>query len=203
MSMKIDTSDVKNARRLLRGIRGAMEKASFRAVNRVASKTRTAASKGIRSQVRLPASYVNENLKVTKKANSKNPTATISARVRPTRLARYSAKQMTKAAPRARGDSRRGIGAGRKQGGVSVHVSRQRSRAKMGKAFLIPLKNTDMMGVFLRIGPGKDDIEHRYAPSVDQLFRRWRDGERDDVQDQLVTEYNKQLRHALRQVVKR
>ncbi|MBE0454838.1 MAG: phage tail protein [Roseovarius sp.] len=203
MSMKIDTSDMKKAHGFLRGIRGAMEKASFRAVNRIASKTRTAASKGIRSQVRLPASYVNENLKVTKKANSKNPTATISARVRPTRLARYGAKQMTKAAPRARGDSRRGIGAGRKQGGVSVHVSRQRSRAKMGKAFLIPLKNTDMFGVFVRMGPGQKNIKHLYGPSVDQLFRSWRDGERGDVQDQLATEYRAQLRYALQQAVKR
>jgi hypothetical protein len=197
VTFKIDASEMKKATRLTRGLRGAMEKASFRAVNRVATKTRTAASKGIREKVRLTAGYVNENLKLASKATRANPTAIISARMRPTRLGRYGAKQLSKAAPRARGDERRGIGTGRKQAGVSVHVSRKSQRKKMGGAFLLPLKNTDLMGVFVRTGPGRKDIKHLYGPSVDQLFRRWRDGERADVQDQLATEYRAQLKYAL------
>lgn len=70
----------------------------MRAINRVASKTRTAASKAIREDVRLPASYVNENLKVSQKASINNPEAVITARKRPTRLARYGAKQLARAA---------------------------------------------------------------------------------------------------------
>jgi len=197
MSLTIDKRQVSLARKFIRGTIKAAGKAQFRAVNRVASKFRTASSKAIRGQVRLPASYVNENLTINQKATERNPTAVISGRKRPTRLARYGAKQLALAAGSARGDRLRGIPSGKKQAGVSVSVSRQGGRKKMRGAFLLPLKNSGVMGVFVRTGSGKKDIEHLYGPSVDQVFRSVRDDLKPDVSKELVKEYRAQLRYAM------
>jgi len=203
MSYRINASGIKQAQAFTKGIRSAMETATFRAVNRVASKTRTAASKAIRQEVRLPASYVNEHLTVTKKATRANPEAVITGRKRHTRLARYGAKQITRAAKSARGDALRGIGAGRKQAGVSVSVRRDSSRKKMRGAFLVPLRNSGLMGVFIRTGPGKKDIQHKYGPSVHQVFRWVRSDLEPQVQQDLAAEYRQQLAYALRQGARR
>lgn len=197
MSLTIDKRQVSLARKFIRGTINAAEKAQFRAVNRVASKFRTASSKAIRDQVRLPASYVNENLTINQKATERNPTAVISGRKRPTRLARYGAKQLARAAGSARGDRLRGIPSGKKQAGVSVSVSRQGGRKKMRGAFLLPLKNAGVMGVFVRTGSGKKDIEHLYGPSVDQVFRGVRDELKPEISKDLVKEYRAQLRYAI------
>lgn len=203
MSYRIDARQITRATGFLRGTVRAVEKAQMRAVNRVASKTRTAASKAIRQQVRLPASYVNQNLTVTRKATINQPEAVISGRKRPTRLARYGAKQMTKAAKGAAGDMTRGIAPGRKQAGVSVAVKKGGSRKKMRKAFLIPLQGSGEMGVFVRTGPGKKDIRHLYGPSVDQVFRGIRTELQPEIRRNLVSEYKAQLAYALRQESKR
>lgn len=196
MSNSADRSD---AARLLRGLARAVKKAQMRAVNRVASKTRTAASKAIRADVRLPASYVNENLKVSQKATINNAEAVITARKRPTRLARYGAKQLARAAKNAAGDPSRGIGAGRKQAGVSVGVKKGSGRRKKRDAFLMPLKNSGKMGVFVRIGRGKKDIKHLYGPSVDQVFRAVRRDLKPEIPRNLAIEYERQLDNAMRE----
>lgn len=200
MSLVIDRRQFRQARRYLEGTTKALDKARYRAVNRVAAKTRTAASREIRAQVRLPAAYVNENLTITQKATLTSAVAVISGRRRPTRLARYGAKQLARAATaRARGDQLRGIPAGRRQAGVSVSVSRRGSRQKMRGAFLLPLRNSNMMGIFLRTGRGPKDIEHRYGPSVDQVFRGVRKSLEPSIRGDLAAEYRSQLRYALQQ----
>lgn len=199
MSYRIDSRQFKAAQKHIRAVIRANEKAQYRAVNRVASKTRTAASKAIRDQVRLKARYVNENLKITQKASTRLPEAKISARIRPTRLARFGPKQVTRSAPGARGDSLRGIGPGRKQAGVSVSVQRRGRRRKMRGAFLMPLRNTNKMGVFVRTGLGRGDIRHLYGPSVDQVFRSVRSDIQPDVRRELRKEFRAQLRFAMQQ----
>lgn len=203
MSYSINTKDISSATGLLRGAVRAVEKAQMRAINRTASKTRTAASKAIRNDVKLKASYVNENLKVTRKASITNPEAVITGRKRPTRLARYGAKQISRVAKQAAGDLSRGIASGRKQSGVSVAVKKGASRKKMRKAFMIPLKGSGSMGVFVRTGTGKKDIKHLYGPSVDQVFRAVRTDLKPQIRRNLVTEYERQLANALRQELKR
>ncbi|WP_018869508.1 phage tail protein [Thioalkalivibrio sp. ALgr3] len=208
MSYTIDTSDLPASRKFLRGMRRAAENAQYRAVNRVASKTRTKASKRIREDVRLKAGYINQHLKVSRKARRDDPRATITARKRPTRLARFGAKQLTRRAPGAAGDPLRGIGAGRKAGGVAVNVSRNTGRARMPRAFLIPLsttrgnvfggqqtERTGHMGVFVRDG---NRIRQLYGPSVDQLFRRLRGEIHGDVSADLQTQYQRQFSYYLR-----
>ncbi|UDL03975.1 phage tail protein [Marinobacter sp. CA1] len=204
MSIHTNTKDLKRAQGVVRGAIRAVEKAQFRAVNRVTSKTRTLASKKIREEVRLKAAYINQNLKVTKKASINDPEAVITGRKRPTRLARYGAKQLARAAKskNASGDSVRGIAPGRKQAGVSVSVSRRGGRKKMRKAFLIPLKSAGVMGVFTRNGSGRGDIRHRYGPSVDQVFRGVRKGLKPEIRRNLAAEYSRQFAHAARKEIK-
>lgn len=197
MTFRINSRDIGKAAKRVEATVNAIEVAQYRAVNRVASKNRTAASKAIRNQIRLPASYVNENLTITKKATLRDPEAVISGRTRPTRLARYGTKQLTRVARVAKGDRLRGIPRGRKQAGVSVHVRRNESRRKHKKAFLLPLKTNGQLGVFIRFGPGSKDIKHMYGPSVDQVFRDVREEIRPQIHRDLVTEYRRQLNHAL------
>ena len=202
MSYRINATQVTKATEFLKGAVKAVETAQTRALNRVASKTRTAASKAIRQQVKLPASYVNQNLTITKKATATQPEAVISGRKRPTRLARYGAKQMTRVARGSAGDMVRGIAAGRKQAGVSVAVRKGGARKKMRKAFLIPLQGSGEMGVFVRTGRGKKDIKHLYGPSVDQVFRGVRSELKPEIRRNLVSEYQAQLAYALRKGIK-
>lgn len=203
MSYEIDASQIGAGRKFLRGMKRAAENAQYRAVNRVASKTRTAASKRIRQDVRLKAGYVNQNLKVAKKARREDPTAVIRARRRPTRLARYGAKQLTKRAPEAQGDPLRGIASGRKAAGVAVNVDRSTGRSKMPGAFLIPLQTAGVMGLFIRTGAGRDDIKHLYGPSVDQVFRSVLPEIQGGVSQNLETEYRRQLAFAVRKEAKK
>lgn len=204
MSMSIDTRELAKAGRMVSGTVSALEKARVRATNRVANKTRTAANKEIRNRVRLKSAYVNQHLRLFRKATNEKPVAIITARRRPTRLARYGAKQLVKPAKsnRARGDASRGIPAGKRQAGVSVLVNRSGSRRRMRKAFLVPLRNTGLEGVFIRDGGGKNDIRHLYGPSVDQLFKSVRQDLKPLIRRELVKEYKAQMRFALSQEVK-
>lgn len=198
MTMVIDTRQLRNASKLVKGTVTALEKAEFRTVNRVASKTRTAGSKEIRSRVNLKAAYVNTHLRLYKKATAGNPRAVITARKRPTRLARYGAKQITRTAKGAVGDTLRGIPAGKKQGGVSVQVGKGGGRRNMGKAFLVPLKTSSLMGVFIRTGSGRDDIRHLYGPSVDQVFKSVREDLKPTIRQEMVKEFKAQMNFARR-----
>lgn len=172
-------------------------KAARLAINDTARKIRTASSKAVRDQVNLKAAYVNRHLRLTQRATDSELAAVISARTRPTRLARYGAKQLTRKAPRATGDPSRNIPAGRKQAGVSVKVQKGGARRKMRGAFLIPLQSAGVEGVFVRTGSGDSDIEHLYGPSVDQVFQDVREDVAPDTETMLAREFRRQLKRLL------
>lgn len=195
MSYRLDSSVIKPLTDKVSKTEKAISKARFRTVNRVTNSMRSEASKEIRKQVNLPAAYVNQNLKVTRKATEQEPVAIISGRILPTRLARYGAKQLTRSSGGSLGDSLRGISAGRRQAGVSVMVQRGRRR-KMRKAFMVPLRNASVMGVFIRTGRGKGDIKHLYGPSVDQVFNNVRKDLQPTIRRKLVKEFKAQFRFA-------
>lgn len=192
MSLTIDKRDLKRARKAITATTKALDLALMRSVNRVADSQRTAASKAIRDQVKLPAAYVNKNLKVTQRATRNRLEAVISGRKQQTRLARYGAKAL----PRRSG----------RPGGVSVHVKTKGGRKKMRKGFLIPLKNSGDYGVFTRVRPegkrkrgGSRDwstVQHHYGPSVDQVFRGVREEARPQIRKALRTEFRRQLDYA-------
>lgn len=192
MTLVIDKRDMAKARKSVSATVKALDVALMRAVNRVADSQRTAASKAIRDQVKLPAAYVNQNLKVTQRATRNRLEAVISGRKQPTRLARYGAKALP---------SRTG-----RPAGVSVHVHSRGGRKKMRKGFLLPLKDSGGYGVFVRTGPeGKrtrnarrdwSTVKHLYGPSVDQVFRGVREEARPQIRKALRSEFRRQLDYA-------
>lgn len=201
--MKIEGIDkLRRMAARVRSIPDAAERAGYRAVNAVAARVTTQARRDIAAQVNLPQSYIADQMR-TDKASAANPVAVIRLRMRAVRLARFAAAQVTKTAVRAKGDARRGIQKGRKQAGVAVKVARQGGRKTMPRAFLIPLRagksdGGNGMGVFVRVGKGRDAIEHKYGPSPDQLFRRWRVEAAPDIKRMLAETYASQLRYELK-----
>lgn len=198
--MKIEGIDaIRSAAKRLRTVPEASARAAYRAVNTVAARVSTMAKREIAAQINLPESYIAQQTR-TQPATAAMPVAEVRMRLRAVRLARFSAAQITKPARRAKGDPRRGIGAGSKQAGVAVKVARTGGRKIMPGAFLVPLRagNTaggNGMGVFVRKGR---DIKHLYGPSPDQLFRRWRSEAAPDIKRLLFQAYASQLRFELR-----
>lgn len=198
--MKIDgLAAIKAAAKRIKTIPDASARAAYRAANSVADRVTTVARRDIAAQINLPQSYIREQTRITP-ATAAVPVAVVRMRMRAVRLARFAAAQVTKAAPRAKGDKRRGIAPGRKQAGVAVKILRTGKKPVMPGAFLIPLRagKTDGgngMGVFVRRGTA---IKHLYGPSPDQLFRRWRAEAAPDIKRLLAAAYASQLRYELR-----
>lgn len=200
--IEIEAKGLQRLRRTLQGLQQDSHRSMVMAVNYAARRGRTEGGREIRRQVNLKAPYVNENLKVSRQAKQSDPEpyAVISGRVRPVRLARYGARQLTQRGPYARGDLLRGIKSGRKQAGVSVKVKPGGRPRKMRKAFLVPLKRGKMpgdktnMGVFIRTGKDKNAIRHLYGPSVDQVFSRIRSELSPAIRQDLASEYSRLLR---------
>jgi hypothetical protein len=88
----------------VRDVPKAGQRAMFRAINTTAGKVQTLAVRDITSQLALQSSYVRDLFSIVK-ANSNKLEATVGARVRPMRLARFSARQITRAAKNAKGDA--------------------------------------------------------------------------------------------------
>lgn len=151
-----------------------LAEATLQTANDVAETVISRAATDITQRYNLPASDIREKFSL-RLAKRFDDVAIVAVRKRGTRLARYDAQQLTVAAPRAKGDKRRGIPAGRKQAGVSVQVLRGGPRKEMKDAFFLPLRGGSKAGVngmsiFWRY---EKDIEHMYGPSPHQAFRRW------------------------------
>lgn len=208
--LKIDAIGLKEIRRTLDALAKGQATAQQRAVNYAARKARTEASRRIRAQINLPANYLNQNkrLYVSRWATRDKIEAVITARQRPTRLARYGGRQLTRSAPGALGDPLRGIGAGRAQHGVSVRVKTGGKLRRIRRAFLLPLRQGKMpgdkslMGMFVRTGKSRKAIRHLYGPSVDQVFRRVRGELRPQILQDLEYEYSRQLRLLTARILK-
>lgn len=203
--MKIDGLEaLKGAAKRLRDIPAASARAAFRSVNSVTAKLSTESRRDIGAEINLTQAYI-KSLQTVVPATSARPVAYIKMRMRAIRMARFQAKQLTVRAAnpkRAKGDRRRGIPAGKKQAGVAVKILRKGGRSSRKAGFLIPLRsgNTDGgngMGVFVRTGPGKGQIKHKYGPSPDQLFTRWIKTTRPNIGRLLADAYRSQLRFEL------
>lgn len=164
-------SDLESFADLKRDIRLA----ATRAINKVARDKRSRAARTIRSEVNFPASYVapgQKRLYVSKQANRGDLEARITARGRPTSLARFAQNTGKTGKP-----------------GVYVQVAPGKSRY-MKRAFLIKLPQgaslTDTqfnLGLAIRLRRGEtlqNKVSARkiasglyllYGPSVDQVFR--------------------------------
>ncbi|HRQ59780.1 MAG TPA: phage tail protein [Azoarcus taiwanensis] len=205
--MKITFKGAEALRTTAKGLRKLPDenrRALARAVNQVVAKVATQSRRDIGAQINLPQSYIREQMTVSK-AGYDRPVASIRMRMRAVRLARFAAKQLTVQAKhrnvrKLKGDAMRGIAAGRKAAGTSVSIVRG-ARTKRKAGFLVPLRagqaQGDNLGVFVRTGKGPKDIEHKYGPSPDQLFRRWAEEQTPDIQQMLLEAYDSQLRYEL------
>lgn len=60
-----------------------------------------------------------------------------------------------------------------KKGGVSVKVLRQGRRKLKKNAFLVPLKNSNVLGLFERKGSKKYPIIHQVNYNINRYTRQW------------------------------
>lgn len=204
--VQIDVRQLESAANEIGIAASVVQRTIYRAINGVAAKAMTRARRDIVSQVNLSAKYVRERISL-RKAGPGSLRAVIAGRQRPTRLATYGARQVTKNAARAKGDPARNISPGRKQAGVSVSVKKGGGRKTMRGAFLIPLRagqvgGANGMGVFMRTGPGRKDIQHKYGPSVDDVLSGVIKTMESDVQSELEAALLRQARYEFGKALK-
>lgn len=174
-------------------------KAQLLAINSVASRGGlTKIKDAMQDQVAFPRSYLGGDKLKVRKAYSGHMEAVISARQRPTSLARF-----------AKGAS----AAGNRRGGVSVMV-KPGSTKRMPNAFLMRLRSgaslTDdnyNIGLAIRLKPGDRvfnkkqqsavQLSHNlyllYAPSVDQVFRSVAAEKAPEIGEDVATEFLRQF----------
>lgn len=159
------------------------------AVNEVATRFDAQAKKGMNAGVNLSDQYIRERMSlVPARAVGTQPVkAEIIAAGRLTILSRYPYAQLTTSAPRAKGDPKRGVPAGKKQAGVAVEIVRGQAFEK-DKWFTMTLRRGreagDNVGVFSR--GEKGILEHMHGPSVYSLFRYQINQRQDDLFDDLA-----------------
>lgn len=165
----------------LRAIDGKIGLNAARAINRTIQRARTAASRGIREQVALPARYLGreDRLGITKRATETDLSAVITGRHRPTSLARF-----------AKNARRSG------QTGARVEIQPGTVRV-LPRAFFINLRSgsdgsNNNLGLAIRLPAGSrpsraykpkmlgPNLWLLYGPSIDQVF--------DDVAEEIAPE---------------
>lgn len=182
------------ATRPLESIPAEIRTAAMRAVNRTGDRARTAAARSIGDQVAFPPGYLNPaqgRLVVSKKATSSDPEAIVTARTRPTMLARFVTSGS--------------VG----KPGVTVEVAPGFAKF-MRRAFLIRLpagsgetETKGNMGLAIRLKPGEVIHNKRvmrqisgnlyllYGVSVSQAFASVREDIGPDTEDFLAREFTR------------
>ena len=157
--------------------------------------------RAMREEVDFPPGYLEnpDRFGVTRQATTSDLSATITARFRPTSLARFAPNQSFDGA--------------RRTGGVTVKVNKTGGGARINRAFFVRLRqgkdtadgfNT---GLAIRLKPGEQlrgrkkgasgvqlapDLYLLYGPSVDQVFREVSVAESPQVAVQLEKEFLRQ-----------
>ena len=157
--------------------------------------------KAMREEVNFPPGYVEDpdRFGVTKQATEADLSATVTARFRPTSLARFAPGQSFDGARRA--------------GGVNVKVNKTGGAVRINRAFFVRLRQGKdtadgfNLGLAIRLKPGErlrgrkkgasgvelaPNLYLLYGPSVDQVFREVSVAESPSVADQLQKEFLRQ-----------
>jgi hypothetical protein len=166
-------SDLKS----LDGLDEAITQAAFRAINKTTERGYAEIGRRIRREVRFPANYLtgtDGRMRISKRASANSLEAAISARRRPTSLARFVTSSLH-------------VGGGKRAEGVRVEV-KPGSAIRLQRAFLVKLRagaSTDTqsnLGVAVRLKPGaalrkssaakrlSNNLYLLYGPSVQQAF---------------------------------
>lgn len=192
-NIQVDEAALKDAISTFEFIGGNTADALRIAINKTAPKIKTAASKAIRSQVRLAASYVGDRL-VLRKATRARLSGAIGTPSRGLLLSRFSTDSAI---------------AGEKVGwirpplipgnGIKVKVKPNgAAKAAPGlngnKPFYILLNGGQNVGIAARTGPARKDIKVFSGPSLSQVFNTVRG----DVLPAAAAEFQTQLIDAMR-----
>jgi hypothetical protein len=166
-----------------------IERKAVQAINKTARRARTAAKRAMKEQIAFPPSYVNDSRFMVSPARSGRLEAKVSARDRPTSLARFVTNMSGSAKESNRKFRRLGARIRVKPGATRVgrHV------------FAIPLRNGNI-GLAVRTNGGPPSRAHKpkrlsdnvyllYGPSVDQVFKSVRDDIDQDAGDYLEREF--------------
>ena len=171
MSSLVSGSVLGDVRRYFEELPVIAEKAAVMSINQVVERDGLAMMRSdINSQVAFPTGYLKNDgrLSVTRRAREGSLEAVITARDRPTSLARFTSGQTP---------------ASTRKGGVTVEVKRCKT-VHMKNAFLVNLKNGNL-GLAVRLKPGESlanktngkpvmlakNVYLLYGPSVDQVFQ--------------------------------
>lgn len=188
-----DTAQVAEAVSLFEFVGGNTADAIRIAINKTAPKIKTAASKAIRTQVRLSAAYVGDRLTVRKATRAKLSGA-ISTPSRGLLLSRFST-DATVASDKVGWIRPPLVPAG----GIKVKIkpsggAKGAPGVGTNKPFYIVLNKGQNIGIAARIGSGRKGIHVFSGPSLSQVFATVRD----DVLPSARTEYQAQLIDAMR-----
>lgn len=170
-------------------------RASVLAVNEAARFGRALSVREMRKQVRLPAKYVRDRLRITERARADRVQAAITGRHRPTSLARYI------------------VGVPRRGKPVKVRVKPGGRTSKIHNGFLVELRSgdegeTNNIGLAVRLRKGSAPIRGKgvtlredkygktvllYSSSVDQVFRGVSGDVSPAIGDRLDSEFVRQF----------
>lgn len=161
----------------LDGLDEAISTAAYRAINKTADRGYAEIGRQIRREVKFPANYLtgkDGRMRITKRATQKSLEAVISARRRPTSLARFVTSSLR-------------VGGSKRSEGLRVEV-KPGSAVRLQRAFIVRLRagsSTDTqsnLGVAIRLKPGSklrassaakklsNNLYLLYGPSVQQVF---------------------------------
>lgn len=154
--------------------RALLRLSAIDAVNEVAVRVDKQARAAMNAGLNLTDAYVSSLMSISPAApgSGKVARAQITALGKLTVLSHFPYRQLTQEAAGARGDPKRGIGAGLKQAGIAVEITRGLQKF-VPHYFTMTLRRGaqagETVGVFYRDSSG--NLTHKYGPSPYSLFR--------------------------------
>lgn len=196
-AVDVNREQLADAISLFEFLGGSTEDALRIAINKTAPKIKTAASREIRNQVRLQASYVNGKLSVVRATRAKL-SASILTESRGMLMPRYSTDASIAGAETGSWGAPPKI----PKTGIRVKVKTSGSAKRFhgdtgNEPFYMVLKTSGALGIVARrTSPGKrgGKIKAFYGPSVSQVF----DDVRNDVTPEAGAELTRQMADAMR-----
>lgn len=172
---------LRDAQRQVKAVAKDANRTASRALNRGIQTARTEASKIIRSELKLKAGYVRDNLRIIRKASPNDLRAIISSRKRGIMMSNYPHREM-------------------KSGGVSVQIKAGGGRVLLRSAFLMRFQN-GKTGIMIRtksnrgvnaVGQRRSSsygLQTLYSPSASQAFAQVREEVTAVASDKVIEEY--------------
>lgn len=199
IEVEVNQQQLEDAIRRLDYIKNGANRALSRALNKTASKSKTEASKAIRTQVRLTAAYVRERLKgpangFAYKATVNKLQSKISTPTRGLRLDHF----LTSLSPYRAGRPTDPIKVKVKPKGASIAMpSAFWVRAKNSGGYLIAMRNEVLraQGLKTKLSPGEYTVLS--GPSLSQVFTTVKDDISFDMNEYLATVFEREIQYLL------